>query len=295
LAAKTPWPESRQVEQDLIFCRALVAVFSDEFLRGRLAFRGGTALNKLFFDKPYRYSEDLDFVQVIPEGIGATLDALRKALAWLGDANYRPATHSPKLIYRFPATDGEAPLRVKIEINTREHEAYFKYVDRPFEVRSGWFVGSAVVKTYVLEEIMATKLRALLQRDKGRDLFDLGRAIETFENMDHAAVADGMHHYLRRKGGMIIRAKAEQRIFAKLRTMTMLSDMRPLVPYEFRDTITEEAAKTAAADVLCCLLSRFPGESWASTPDRIAETGLQPFLDRAAEKFKCSASFGRTV
>jgi predicted nucleotidyltransferase component of viral defense system len=54
-ASKTPWPEEQQVEQDLLICRALVAMFSDDFLGSRLAFRGGTALNKLFFNGPYRY------------------------------------------------------------------------------------------------------------------------------------------------------------------------------------------------------------------------------------------------
>lgn len=46
-----PWAEQRQVEQDLIISRALVALFSDPFLRDRLRFRGGTALNKLHFPK----------------------------------------------------------------------------------------------------------------------------------------------------------------------------------------------------------------------------------------------------
>ncbi|WP_249791456.1 nucleotidyl transferase AbiEii/AbiGii toxin family protein [Bradyrhizobium sp. SRL28] len=55
----TPWVEQRQVEQDLIISRALVALFSDEFLKAEL---GGTALNNLHFPKPLRYSEDIDLV-----------------------------------------------------------------------------------------------------------------------------------------------------------------------------------------------------------------------------------------
>lgn len=51
-----PWADQRQVEQDLIISRALVEVFSDEVLRGALRFRGGTALNKLHFPTPLRYS-----------------------------------------------------------------------------------------------------------------------------------------------------------------------------------------------------------------------------------------------
>lgn len=42
-----PWDSKKYVEQDLIICRALVAIYSDEFLVFRLAFRGGTALHKL--------------------------------------------------------------------------------------------------------------------------------------------------------------------------------------------------------------------------------------------------------
>ncbi len=54
------WASQRQVEQDLIISLTLVALFSDPFLRGELRFRGGTALNKLHFLAPLRYSEDID-------------------------------------------------------------------------------------------------------------------------------------------------------------------------------------------------------------------------------------------
>ena len=51
-----PWSDFDKVEQDLIICRALVAIFSDEFLKENLAFRGGTALHKLYLDPAPRYS-----------------------------------------------------------------------------------------------------------------------------------------------------------------------------------------------------------------------------------------------
>ena len=55
-----PWKEFAQVEQDLIISRALVAIFSDDFLRENLAFRGGTALHKLYLNPAPRYSEDIE-------------------------------------------------------------------------------------------------------------------------------------------------------------------------------------------------------------------------------------------
>ena len=61
-----PWTDFAMVEQDLIICRALVDIFSDDFLREQLAFRGGTALHKLNLSTQVRYSEDIDLVQINP-------------------------------------------------------------------------------------------------------------------------------------------------------------------------------------------------------------------------------------
>jgi predicted nucleotidyltransferase component of viral defense system len=75
----TPWPQSYQVEQDLIISRALVEIFNHPLLSESLAFRGGTALFKLHLS-PVRYSEDIDLVQVYPGPIGPIMDALQDKL-----------------------------------------------------------------------------------------------------------------------------------------------------------------------------------------------------------------------
>ena len=58
-----PWPDNAQVEQDLVIERALIELFSDDLLRENLAFRGGTALHKIYLNPQVRYSEDIDLVQ----------------------------------------------------------------------------------------------------------------------------------------------------------------------------------------------------------------------------------------
>ena len=45
-----PWKANEQVEQDLIICRSLVELFSDDIIAEKLAFRGGTALHKLYLN-----------------------------------------------------------------------------------------------------------------------------------------------------------------------------------------------------------------------------------------------------
>jgi hypothetical protein len=69
-SAKAPWPDSRQVEQDLIISRALCDLFNAPALKDKIAFRGGAALNKLLFAKPLRYSEDIDLVQLRADPTG---------------------------------------------------------------------------------------------------------------------------------------------------------------------------------------------------------------------------------
>jgi len=91
---QAPWVENKFIEQDLIICRALVSIYSDAFLKEHLAFRGGTALGKLYLKPQPRYSEDIDLVQVKAEPIKETIDHLRDALAWLGEPVVKQKKHN---------------------------------------------------------------------------------------------------------------------------------------------------------------------------------------------------------
>ena len=75
-----PWPNDTQVEQDLIISRAIAEIFSRQDLANTLAFRGGTALHKLYIQPAARYSEDIDLIQIKQEAIGPTLESLRASL-----------------------------------------------------------------------------------------------------------------------------------------------------------------------------------------------------------------------
>ena len=79
-----PWQTPEQIEQDLVICRALVQIFADPLLAASLAFRGGTALNKLYLQPQPRYSEDIDLVQITAGPFGPLIDRLRDVLDFLG-------------------------------------------------------------------------------------------------------------------------------------------------------------------------------------------------------------------
>lgn len=161
------------VEQDLIISRALIDLYNDQQIADSLVFRGGTALNKLFIKPASRYSEDIDFVQRNAEPIGRTIDKIRAILKpWLGEPKWKITERSAKLIYPYQSVGGFVS-KLKVEINTTEHFQVLPLKSMLLEATSPWFAGSAEIITYQIEELVATKLRALYQRRKGRDLFDL--------------------------------------------------------------------------------------------------------------------------
>ncbi|MDD4150137.1 MAG: nucleotidyl transferase AbiEii/AbiGii toxin family protein [Bacteroidales bacterium] len=169
-----PWKEFSQIEQDLIISRVLVEIFSDEFLRENLAFRGGTALHKLYLNPAPRYSEDIDLVQIKPGPIKPIMQRIEEVITFFDiKRSTQVRGHGAKALYRYSSEYEGIRMRLKLEINCKEHFNVLNWVDFPFSIESEWFSGAAKIRTYNVNELLGTKLRALYQRSKGRDLFDL--------------------------------------------------------------------------------------------------------------------------
>jgi predicted nucleotidyltransferase component of viral defense system len=265
---KAPWPDSRQVEQDLIICRALCDVFNSPALAGKIAFRGGTAINKLLFHQPLRYSEDIDLVQTQPAPIGPLVDAIRDALSWLGKCDREQTAHSMHMVFKFVAeADPEIKPKLKVEINTREHDSLLGIKKYAFEVDSSWYKAKTEIESYEPEELFGTKLRALLQRRKNRDLFDLNEGLKQ-RSMDLDKLISCFEHYLALEGKLISRAVAEERMLKKLgRSLT--EDIAPLLPAGI--TFNEDDAIVAFGTVWIELIARIKGEPWKLTDKAIEE------------------------
>lgn len=175
----SPWQTLAQVEQDLVIERAVIELFSDELIKENLAFRGGTELYKIFMKPQVRYSEDIDLVQIKPMPIKPVLQQIKKAMSFLGNTrNIKQNDSNNTIYYRFETE--VAPViksRLKIEINCREHFAVLGWNKVSHTVNCSWFSGTTDIISYELEELLGTKLRALYQRRKGRDLFDIYYAL----------------------------------------------------------------------------------------------------------------------
>lgn len=191
-----PWPEDAQVEQDLVIEKTMLELFSDPFLQDRLAFRGGRALHKMFLKPQVRYSEDIDLVQIKAEPIRDTLAAIRKQLDFLGKPKIKQKTNNNTLIFRFESEIAPViNLRLKIEINCREHFNVMGYKRIEHIIENTWVNGSCKLITYEAEEMLGTKLRALYQRKKGRDLFDLFHALTNLD-LDTSALIKCYKEYM---------------------------------------------------------------------------------------------------
>ena len=255
---EAPWASNAMVEQDLIIGRALVALYAVPEIAERLAFRGGTALYKLHLRPAARYSEDIDLVQVRAEPIGDTLDLVRGVLdGWLGTPQRKLKDGRVNLNYRFDSEDSPPiRMRLKVEINSREHFTELGLAKVPFAIDNPWFRGSAMVTTFGIDELLGTKLRALYQRKKGRDLFDLWLALDSGK-VDAATLVRCFQRYMAEGEHTVSRAEFEANLYEKAGRKDFRGDMdallRPGLAWDF------DAALRLVLDQLVC---RLPGDAW---------------------------------
>jgi len=172
----------------------------------------------------------------------------------LGRSSFERSPISHTVTYR---VESEIPptrrLTLKIEINTREHFSVLGWRRRSFSVESPWFAGRAEVQTYAPDELYGTKMRALYQRRKGRDLYDLALGLEQ-GLLDPDAVIRCFRHYTEREGRAVSRQEYEKNLRAKARRADFRSDIQPLLAPDARyDPI-------AALDLVVeQLIARLPG------------------------------------
>ncbi len=244
-----PWPTLEQIEQDLLLSRLIVEIANDRYLGNELVFRGGTCMHKLHSPEPLRYSEDLDYVRSTSGGIRDLTQAVTRIGNRLGMEVRTRLTEHPKMFLRASYETGSGPMRIKIEVNTFERSPAHPPIRSPFRVDSSWFTGSAEVLTFTLDELVATKIRALFQRSKGRDLFDLWLAL-TRLGVPASSIVEAFGPY--RPDGYT-RRRAELNLREKVNRPAFRDDIRPLVAVWPEGYDIDAAAELVVADILALI------------------------------------------
>lgn len=243
--AVAPWAAQYQVEQDLLLCQAMAALFADKFLGGQIAMRGGTLLHKAHLAPASRYSEDIDLVAVGSRPEGHISRAIRRVLTevlgqpktsvWgvlkLALRNAAKPSRVLRMTYALPSIiEPGRTLEIVVEANVTERKPHRKVVEIPFEFS---FRGQPVqtrIKGFDIHEMLGTKMRALFQRKRGRDLFDLYWALTKSANpVGPESIIESFQHYMKREGTHAGRADFIAMLDAHLADRGFCSDMEPLL------------------------------------------------------------------
>jgi predicted nucleotidyltransferase component of viral defense system len=240
-----PWAAQYQVEQDLLLCRAMVALFDDKFLSSQIAMRGGTLLHKVHLAPPARYSEDIDLVVVGTRPADHIRRAIRrvltdflgtpKASVWDTLALAIRNTVKPSRVLRMTYSarsiiEPNRTLEIVVEANVTERKPHRAVVEMPFSFPFRDKAVQTHIKGFDIHEMLGTKMRAMFQRKRGRDLFDLYWALTKSPTpVDPAAIIASFEHYLKQEGTKAGRAEFIGILDNHLKDRGFCSDMQPLL------------------------------------------------------------------
>jgi len=245
-----PWPKRSQIEQDLRLSRGVAAIFADSILCEHLAMRGGTVLHKAHLAPAARYSEDIDLVLVKPMSTEKLDQHLRRVLspalgvpadslvsdAWLAVRNVLRPSKILRTAYRFVPLGLQREETIKVEVNLNESTSLYPLVDIELDtLDDDGDIVRARARSYDINEMLGTKTRALMQREQGRDLFDLFHAWQLSETGATAFPVDGERAmqafawYLDKEGTHIGSDEANALLDGRLRKGAFRRDMDTLL------------------------------------------------------------------
>lgn len=258
-----PWPKRSQIEQDLRLSRGVAAIFSDEVLREHLAMRGGTVLHKAHLAPAARYSEDLDLVlvkamdadtldkhlrRVLTPVLGNPTDSLI-ADAWLAIRNVLRPSKILRTAYKFIPLGLQREETIKVEVNLNESASLYPLVDVTLDVldEDGERV-RATARSYDINEMLGTKTRALMQREQGRDLFDLAHAWQLSQTgatpyaVDGGKAMEAFSWYLEKEGTRFSAKEANAQLDSHLCKKGFRHDMETLLRPDMPSFDADQAA-----------------------------------------------------
>lgn len=245
-----PWPKRSQLEQDLRLARGVAAIFADPLLNDCLAMRGGTVLHKAHLAPAARYSEDIDLVLVKPMKTDVLDQHLRRVLkpvlgnptdsliadAWLALRNAMKPSKILRTEYKFVPLGLSREETIKVEVNLNEHASLYPLVDVDIGLLDDdGEPAIASVRSYDINEMLGTKTRALMQRQQGRDLFDLCHAWQLSQQGATKYIVDGaramaaFEWYLEQEGTRIGFAEANAALDERLLNRRFCNDMNTLL------------------------------------------------------------------
>ena len=207
------------IEKDYVLGWLLAGIHNHDEISTEWVFKGGTCLKKCYFET-YRFSEDLDFTIKNPELLNEEylVSSFHGIAGWVYEntgieipedtirfevyTNPRGAISAQGRIgYRGPMQPGGDLPRIKLDLTNDEilvldpviREVHHPYPDRPGE--------GMHIQCYSFEELFAEKIRALTERLRPRDLYDVVHLYRHYElNTDRSVVLSTLERKCEYKG-----------------------------------------------------------------------------------------------
>lgn len=201
-------------------------------------FKGGTAIHFLFGS--FRFSEDLDFTSLLPASdLKKILESVMRKLenevpgANLVSLGTKPHGLAEIIKYQYGLRH---PLTIRLEFSLREKPMTRQVspVETPFPVSA-----YPLVVHMQGEELLAEKVRALLTRHKGRDLFDLWFLLSKEIRLRKDYIQEKMRWY-RSKYEFLDLVDSIKKFDEK----TLMTDLGKFLPKNYRSFIRELKNRT---------------------------------------------------
>ena len=167
------------IEKTMRLLNLLKAINADEFLGANLALKGGTAINIIHYNEIPRLSVDLDFdlarntlkeeMLWVKDEVSSRIRELTASLGYyMSDPRPNYAIHQTELFYRSATGNRD---KIKLDINCLSRCHVFEPVVR--NARSPFHPDDIFPVRMLSEyELFGAKLKALLERNTPRDIFD---------------------------------------------------------------------------------------------------------------------------
>ena len=247
----------------------MAALFDDSFLSTQIVMRGGTLLHKVHLAPAARYSEDIDLVVVGSRPEEHIRRAIRRVLAdvlgipkasvWdtitLAIRNTVKPSRVLRMTYSVRSIMKPSHfLDIVVEANVTERKPHRSVVEIPFNFSFRGEIIQTEIKGYDIHEMLGTKMRAMFQRRRGRDLFDLYWALTKSESpIDPSAVIESFQHYMKQEGTKARRAEFIGILKEHLNDRGFCSDIESLL----RNGVSYDP-QAAGKYIITNLLSRLP-------------------------------------
>ncbi|MBW6481312.1 MAG: nucleotidyl transferase AbiEii/AbiGii toxin family protein [Bacteroidales bacterium] len=178
-----------QIEKDYVISWITYGIANNPFLNRNLIFKGGTVLKKVYFPD-YRFSEDLDFtfngsnfdinyiIAAFNELIAWVYEESRVSLSIQNETQHETGNLNFYIAYTGPL--GGAGVNKDIKVDISQDELIYDSPEEKKIINKYSDIGQEYsILCYSLSEVIAEKMRSIMQRTAPRDIYDLWYLFET--------------------------------------------------------------------------------------------------------------------